>query len=88
MEEKRFGVKVSLINELKRFQLALRKKKRNIAFIAELLVSFNNDTPYHEWVQVTTRTVSVGQIIHSFKVPRQILGETNDTTVTIRLTSN
>ncbi|XP_063926821.1 uncharacterized protein LOC135140259 [Zophobas morio] len=82
MEQKRFGVKSSLVEELRLFQLALKQKRMKMPFETKTLVQCNSEE-VEKTVKASIRTITItpwNPPIANFKLPRQqliVMGETD-----------
>jgi hypothetical protein len=88
MEHKRrFGVRNSSIQELRLFQLGLRRKKLKMGFETRAKV-FVRGEKVEKTVKANIRKVSIHPFhprINSFKLPRQGLQQTDEITIIIHL---
>jgi hypothetical protein len=76
MEQKRFGVKKSRIEELRLFQLALKHKRISMAFVTSALVCDNNEYVEKSVTAYQGRRITItlfNPTIEHFGLPRQPL---------------
>jgi hypothetical protein len=87
MEQKRFGVKNSLIKELRLFQLALQQKRLTMPFSTRAEVFAGEEYSY-ETITASPRKIRY-QIVHlpsiNLPLPKQPLRLTNETGLKLRI---
>lgn len=85
MEEKRFGVNIHLIEELRRFQSCLKLKRKTMVFVGNAYISFNNSPAVRKEIRAQDGRISIIPSINlrELRLPRQIMVEIDNRTVSV-----